>query len=130
MGSQGVGSIEAIGSGVANLHVGDRVSFWGHSYATHAILPAERLIRLPNELSFEIAAAGLNQGFIAYAFTHHAFPIKPGDWCLVQAAAGGVGLLLCQMAKIRGGRAIGAPPKETKAKFARAAAADDASASS
>ncbi len=125
MGSQGVGTIEARGSGVTTVHVGDRVSFWGSSYATHTILPAERMIRLPDELSFEIAAAGLNQGFIAYAFTHHAYPVKPEDWCLVQAAAGGIGLLLCQMAKIRGGRVIGVTSKEEKAKFVREAGADE-----
>jgi NADPH2:quinone reductase len=125
MGSQGVGVVEALGSEVANVRVGDRVSFWGNSYATHAVLPAARLVRLPDELSFELAAAGLNQGFLAYAFTHHAYPVKPGDWCLVQAAAGGVGLLLCQMAKIRGGRVIGVTSKEEKAKFVVEAGADE-----
>ena len=125
MGSQGVGTVEALGSAVANVHIGDRVSFWGNSYATHTVLPSERLIQLPDALSFEIAAAGLNQGFIAYAFTHHAYPVKPGDWCLIQAAAGGVGLLLCQMAKIRGGRVIGVTSKEEKAKFVREAGADE-----
>ncbi len=125
MGSQGVGTVDALGSGVTNVHIGDRVSFWGHSYATHIVLPADRLIRLPDEVSFEIAAAGLNQGFIAYAFTHHAYPVKPGDWCVIQAAAGGVGLLLCQMAKLRGGRVIGVTSKEEKAKFVREAGADE-----
>jgi NADPH:quinone reductase len=125
MGSQGVGVVEALGSGVANVKPGERVSFWGNSYATHTVLPAARLVRLPDELSFELAAAGLNQGFIAYAFTHHAYPVKPGDWCLVQAAAGGVGLLLCQMAKIRGGRVIGVTSKEEKAKFVREAGANE-----
>jgi NADPH2:quinone reductase len=125
MGSQGVGVVEALGSEVANVKLGDRVSFWGNSYATHAVLPAARLVRLPDELSFELAAAGLNQGFLAYAFTHHAYPVKPGDWCLVQAAAGGVGLLLCQMAKIRGGRVIGVTSKEEKAKFVVEAGADE-----
>ena len=125
MGSQGVGVVEALGSGVAKVQVGDRVSFWGSSYATHAVLPAERLMRLPDELTFENAAAGLNQGFLAYVFTHHTYPVKPGDWCLIQAAAGGVGLLLCQMAKIRGGRVIGVTSKEEKAKFVRQAGADE-----
>src|SRR5690348_11236955 len=124
LGSQGVGVVEALGAGVANVTPGDRVSFWGDSYATHVALPAARLIRIPDELSFEIAAAGMNQGFIAYAFTHHAYPVKPGDWCLVQAAAGGIGLLLCQMARIRGGRVIGVTSKEEKAKFVREAGAD------
>lgn len=125
MGSQGVGVVEALGSGVTTVKTGDRVSFWGPSYATHAIFPAARLIPIPDELSFEMAAAGLNQGFLAYAFTHHTYPVKPGDWCLVQAAAGGVGLLVCQMCKIRGGRVIGVTSKEEKAKFVREAGADE-----
>ncbi len=125
MGSQGVGVVEALGSGVTNVEVGDRVNFWGPSYATHTLFPAARLIRIPDELSFEIAAAGMNQGFIAYAFTHHTYPVKPGDWCLVQAAAGGVGLLICQMCKIRGGRVIGVTSKEEKVPFVREAGADE-----
>ncbi len=125
MGSQGVGVVEALGSGVTNVEVGDRVKFWGPSYATHTLFPAARLIRIPDELSFEIAAAGMNQGFIAYAFTHHTYPVKPGDWCLVQAAAGGVGLLICQMCKIRGGRVIGVTSKEEKVPFVREAGADE-----
>jgi NADPH2:quinone reductase len=125
LGSQGVGTVEALGAGVTNLKAGDRVSFWGNSYATHVALPAARLIRIPGELSFEIAAAGLNQGFIAYALTHHTYPVKAGDWCLIQAAAGGIGLLLCQMAKIRGGRVIGVTSTDEKAKFVREAGADE-----
>ncbi len=125
LGSLGVGTVETLGAGVTNVKAGDRVSFWGNSYATHALLPAARLIHLPDELSFDIAAAGLNQGFIAYAFTHHTYPVKPGDWCLIQAAAGGIGLLLCQMAKIRGGRVIGVTSKDEKAKFVREAGAEE-----
>jgi NADPH2:quinone reductase len=125
MGSQGAGVVEALGSPSGKVQVGDRVSFWGNSYATHVVLPAERLIRLPDELSFENAAAGLNQGFLAWVFTHRTYPVKPGDWCLIQAAAGGIGLLLCQMAKIRGGRVIGVTSKEEKAKFVREAGADE-----
>jgi NADPH:quinone reductase len=125
LGSQGVGTVEALGAGVANVKVGDRVSFWGTSYATHVALPAARLIRIPDELSFEVAAAGLNQGFLAYVFTHHTYPVKPEDWCLVQAAAGGLGLLICQMAKIRGGRVIGVTSKDEKAKFVREAGVEE-----
>jgi NADPH:quinone reductase len=125
MGSQGVGVVEALGSGVTNVKVGDRVNFWGPSYATYTLFPAARLIRIPDELSFEIAAAGMNQGFLAYVFTHHTYPVKPGDWCLVQAAAGGVGLLICQMCKIRGGRVIGVTSKQEKAPFVREAGADE-----
>lgn len=125
MGSQGVGVVEALGAGASNSLEGARVSFWGNSYATHAVLPAERLIRIPDGLSLEQAAAGLNQGFLAYAFTHKAYPVQPGDWCLIQAAAGGIGLLLCQMAKIRGGSVIGVTSKGEKAKFVKEAGANE-----
>jgi NADPH2:quinone reductase len=125
LGSQGVGVVEALGPGVTNVKVGDRVSFWGSSYTTHAVVPAVRLILIPDGIGFEQAAAGMNQGFLAYAFTHFVYPVKPGDWCLIQAAAGGVGLLLCQMAKIRGGRVIGVTSTEEKAKFVREAGADE-----
>jgi NADPH2:quinone reductase len=125
LGSQGVGVVEALGPEVNNFRVGDRVAFWGNSYTTHAVLPSVRLIAIPDGLSFKQAAAGMNQGFLAYAFTHFAYPVKPGDWCLIQAAAGGIGLLLCQMAKIRGGRVIGVTSTEEKAKFVREAGADD-----
>jgi NADPH2:quinone reductase len=125
LGSQGVGIVEAIGPEVNNVRVGDRVAFWGNSYATHAVLPSVRLIAIPDGLSFEQAAAGMNQGFLAYAFTHFAYPVKPGDWCLIQAADGGIGLLLCQMAKIRGGRVIGVTSTKEKAKFVSQAGADE-----
>lgn len=124
LGSQGVGVVTALGPEVSNVRVGDRVSFAGDSYASHALVPAVRLIRIPDGISFEQAAAGMNQGFLAYAFTHFAYPIKAGDWCLIQAAAGGIGLLLCQMAKIREGRVIGVTSTEEKAAFVRNAGAD------
>jgi NADPH2:quinone reductase len=124
LGSQGVGVVEALGPEVGNVGLGDRVSFAGKSYASHAVVPAVRLTRIPDGISFEQAAAGMNQGFLAYAFTHFAYPVKAGDWCLIQAAAGGIGLLLCQMAKIRGGRVIGVTSTAAKAEFAKAAGAD------
>ena len=124
LGSQGVGVVEALGPEVNNVAIGDRVSFVGESYASHALVPAVRLIRIPEGISFEQAAAGMNQGFLAYAFTHFAYPVKEGEWCLIQAAAGGLGLLLCQMAKIRGGRVIGVTSSEAKARFVREAGAD------
>ena len=125
LGSQGVGVVEALGPEVSNVAVGDRVSFVGESYASHALVPAVRLIRIPEGISFEQAAAGMNQGFLAYAFTHFAYPIKAGDWCLIQAAAGGIGLLLCQMAKIRGGRVIGVTSTAEKGEFVESAGADE-----
>ena len=125
MGSQGVGVVEAVAPGAEKFKAGDRVGFWGTSYATHIAIPEMRLVPLPAGLSFENAAAGLNLGFLAWAFTHRTYPVKPGDWCLIQAAAGGIGLLLCQMAKIRGGRVIGVTSKEEKAKHVREAGADE-----
>jgi NADPH:quinone reductase len=124
LGSQGVGVVEALGPGVSNVAVGDRVSFVGESYASHALVPAVRLVRIPEGITFEQAAAGMNQGFLAYAFTNFAYPVKEGEWCLIQAAAGGLGLLLCQMAKIRGGRVIGVTSSEAKARFVQEAGAD------
>jgi NADPH:quinone reductase len=126
LGSQGVGVVEALGAEVTNaIKVGARVAFWGNSYATHALVPAARLIAIPEEISFEQAAAGMNQGFLAYVYTHFVYPIKPGDWCLIQAAAGGIGLLLCQMAKIRQGRVIGVTSSPDKAPFVKQAGADE-----
>lgn len=125
LGSQGVGVVDAIGAEVKNVHVGDRVSFVGASYATHAVVPEARLMVIPEGISFEQAAAGMNQGFLAYAFTNFAYPVKRGDWCLVQAAAGGIGLLICQMAKIRGGHVIGVTSTVEKAKYVREAGADE-----
>jgi len=125
LGSQGVGVVEALGPEVQNVRVGDRVVFVGDSYATHALAPAAWLIRVPDGIDVQQAAAGMNQGFLAYAFTHFAYPVKPADWCLIQAAAGGIGLLLCQMAKIREGRVIGVTSTADKAEFVKAAGADE-----
>jgi NADPH2:quinone reductase len=125
LGSQGVGAVEALGPEVSNVQVGDRVSFVGNSYATHSLASAARLIPIPEDISFEQAAAGLNQGFLAYAFTHFVYPVKLEDWCLVQAAAGGLGLLIVQMAKIRGGRVIGVTSTQEKAQAARDVGADE-----
>jgi NADPH2:quinone reductase len=123
-GSQGVGIVEEIGPEVTNVRVGNRVVFVGSSYATHAVTPAAWLIPVPDGIGVEQAAAGMNQGFLAYAFTHFAYPVKPGDWCLIQAAAGGIGLLLCQMAKIRGGRVIGVTSTAAKAESGKETGVD------
>ena len=125
IGSQGAGTVEALGPDVSGFQVGDRVGFWGPSYATHIVLPAARPIRIPDGISFEEAAAGMNQGFLAYVFTHFTYHVKPGDWCLVQAAAGGLGLLICQMIKIRGARLIGVTSTPEKAKHVKEAGGDE-----
>jgi NADPH2:quinone reductase len=124
-GSQGVGVVESFGPDVNNVRVGQLVAFVGSSYATHALAPAAWLIPVPDGIGAELAAAGMNQGFLAYAFTHFAYPIKPGDWCLIHAAAGGLGLLLCQMAKIREGRVIGVTSTREKSEFVKNAGADE-----
>ena len=125
LGSQGVGIVEELGPEVRNIKVGDRVVFVGDSYATHALAPAAWLNPVPEGIGIEQAASGMNQGFLAYAFTHFAYPVKQGDWCLIHAAAGGIGLLLCQMAKMRGGRVIGVTSSQEKAQFVRDAGADE-----
>jgi len=125
MGSQGVGVVESLGPEVGNIQIGERVVFVGSSYATHALSRAAWLTRVPEGTSVEQAAAGMHQGFLAYAFTHFAYPIQPGDWCLIQACAGGIGLLLCQMAKICGGRVIGVTSTVEKSKFVKDAGADE-----
>ncbi len=125
LGSQGVGVVEELGPEVQRVRVGDRVAFVGDSYATHALAPAAWLMPVPDGVSIEQAAGGMNQGFLAYAFTHFAYPIKPVNWCLIHAAAGGVGLLLCQMAKMREGRVIGVTSTAEKAEFVRRAGADE-----
>lgn len=125
LGSQGGGVVEKLGPEVENIKVGDRVVFVGDSYATHALAPAAWLTPVPEGIGIEQAAAGLNQGFLAYVFTHFAYPVKQEDWCLIHAAAGGIGLLLCQMAKMRGGKVLGVTSSREKAQFVRDAGADE-----
>lgn len=125
IGSQCLGVIETLGENVSHLNIGDRVICGGGgTYATHVVIPANRLIPIPEGIPDEIAAAGVTQGFLAYAFTNKAYPVQVGDWCLVQAAAGGIGSLICQMAKIRGGKVIGVTSKEEKVKHVLEMGAD------
>lgn len=126
LGTQGVGVVETLGAGVSNVSVGTRVAFGGQgTYATHFIAEADRIVPVPSALTLEQAASVLFQGFVTYQLTHLAYPIKAGDWCLIQAAAGGVGLLAVQMAKLRGGKVIGVTSSEAKAEAVRAAGADE-----
>ncbi|MBI4607835.1 MAG: quinone oxidoreductase [Candidatus Rokubacteria bacterium] len=128
VGVEGTGTVEAVGPNVTDVKVGDRVAWTGvpGSYATHNLIPADRLVVLPAKLSFQDGAAAMLQGMTAHYLSHSTYPLKPGDSCLVHAAAGGVGLLLCQMAKMRGARVIGTVSTEAKAKLAREAGADAA----
>ncbi|GAA3825705.1 quinone oxidoreductase [Sphaerisporangium flaviroseum] len=127
VGSEGAGTVSAVGSGVTDLAVGDRVGWVGvlGGYAEKAIIPAARAIPLPDDLSFDLAAAVLLQGLTAHYLTHSTYAVKAGDDVLVHAAAGGMGLLLTQIVKRLGGRVIGTVSTEEKEKLAREAGADD-----
>jgi NADPH2:quinone reductase len=126
MGIEGAGVVEAAGAEAEPLRVGTRVAWTGiaGSYATHVIVPAERAIALPPAIESRTAAAVLLQGLTAHYLAHSTYALKAGDTCLVHAAAGGVGLLLTQMARLRGARVIGAVSTEEKARLAREAGAD------
>ncbi|WP_433421459.1 quinone oxidoreductase family protein [Microtetraspora malaysiensis] len=126
-GSEGAGTVIATGEGVTDLVVGDAVG-WANalgSYATRAVVPADQAVPLPRGLSPELAAAVLLQGLTAHYLTHSVYAVRPGDDVLVHAAAGGVGLLLTQMAKLLGARVIGTVSTEAKEKLAREAGADE-----
>lgn len=126
-GTEGAGRVVAVGSGVHDVSVGDRVAsqnFMG-SYAELSLVKAERLVPLPEGLGARDGAAAMLQGMTAHYLATSVHVIKPGDRCLVHAAAGGVGLLLCQIAKRMGASVIGTVSTEEKAALARDAGADD-----
>ncbi len=127
LGVEGGGVVTEVGPSVTEVKAGDRVAYSGvlGSYAQFAAVPASRLVKLPEGLDGKAGAAAMLQGMTAHYLSHATYPLKPGDWCLVHAAAGGVGLLLCQMAKMRGARVIGTVSTEAKAKLAREAGADE-----
>jgi len=127
LGSEGAGTVEAIGPDVSNVAAGDRVAYAmaRGSYAEHAVVPAWQLVKIPAAMDFDTAAAAMLQGMTAHYLTHSTYPLKKGDSCLIHAAAGGTGLLLVQMAKMCGARVIATVGTEDKAKLARDAGADD-----
>jgi NADPH2:quinone reductase len=127
LGQEGAGVVEAIGANVSEVRLGDHVAYSGTagSYAEYAVVPAARLVKIPDGLSAQDAAAAMLQGMTAHYLAHTTYPLKPGDTALVHAAAGGVGLLLVQMAKKCGARVFGTVSTEDKAKLARAAGADE-----
>ena len=126
-GVEAAGVVEAVGPEVSEVQVGDRVAYTGPlgAYAEYAVVPASRLVELPEAIDFPTAAAVLLQGMTAHYLTHSTYPLKPGDTALVHAAAGGVGLLLVQVAKMRGARVIGTVSTEEKAALAKEAGADE-----
>ena len=126
-GVEAAGSVQALGPEVAGLRAGDRVAYAGAlgAYAESAVVPARRLVKLPTETDFRTAAAAMLQGMTAHYLSHSTYPLKAGDTALIHAAAGGVGLLLVQMAKMRGARVFGTVSTEAKARLARDAGADE-----
>jgi NADPH:quinone reductase len=126
-GREGAGVVRAVGTGVTEVRPGDRVGWAGvpASYATHLVAPASRLIPIPDGVPAKTAAAVLLQGMTAHYLSHSSYPLKSGDTCLVHAAAGGVGQLLCQMAHSLDARVIGTVSTEEKAVIAREACADE-----
>lgn len=126
-GSEGAGEVVAVGSGVAEVAVGDRVVYSGAlgAYAEYALVPAWRLVKVPDTVDLNIAAAVLLQGMTVHYLTHSTYPLKGGITCLVHAAAGGVGLLLIQVAKRLGAQVIGTVSTSEKAKLARSFGADE-----
>ena len=127
LGAEFAGIVDAVGAGVAEFKPGDRAATASGTggYAEYAIAPAAQLLPVPGRVSFEQAAALLLQGMTAHYLTHSTYPLKPGDTALVHAAAGGVGQLLVQIAKMRGARVIATVSNEEKALLARESGADE-----
>jgi NADPH:quinone reductase len=127
LGQEGAGVVTAVGSEVQSVKVGDNVAWTGllGSYAEYAAIPADRLVPIPPGVSDQQAAAAILQGMTAHYLSHDTYPLKKGETALIHAAAGGVGLLLVQMAHQIGARIIGTVSTAEKAKLARAAGADE-----
>src|SRR5215469_10059904 len=109
LGNEGAGTVEAVGPDVTEVKPGDRVAYAmaRGSYGEYAVVPSAVLVKIPDHVDFNTAAAAMLQGMTAHYLTHSTYALKKGDTCLVHAAAGGVGLLLSQMAKQLGANVIG-----------------------
>ena len=127
LGHEGAGTVTAIGEGVTEVKVGDRVAYamTQGSYAEYAVVPAWRLVTLPDNVDFQLGAAIMLQGMTAHYLTQSTFPLMRGHKALVHAGAGGVGLLLTQLAKKLGATVYATVGSEAKAGLARAAGADE-----
>ena len=127
VGQEAAGIVSEVGSEVKSWKPGDRVAYTGilGSYAEYAAVPADRLVRVPPTVKDEQAAAAMLQGMTAHYLVNSTYPLKKGEMALIHAAAGGMGLLLVQMAKNIGAHVIGTVGSEDKAKLAREAGADE-----
>src|SRR6267154_5941542 len=128
LGNEGAGTVEAVGPDVKNIALGDRVAYAmaRGSCAEYAVVPAAQLVKIPDHVDFQTAAAAMLQGMTAHYLTHSTFPLKNGDTCLVHAAAGGAGGLIVQVAKMLGARVFGTVSTEEKARIARENGVDEA----
>src|SRR6266536_5128042 len=127
LGQEAGGTVAALGPGISGLKVGHRVAYAGvlGAYAEFAAVPADRLVVLPNGVSTKQGAAAMLQGMTAQYLATTTYPLKAGDTCLVHAAAGGVGQLLCQVAKMRGAFVIATAGGQAKTAIAVQAGADE-----
>ena len=126
LGLEAAGTIAAVGPGTSRFKLGDRVAYTNvpGAYAEFAAVPEDKIVALSDGVSFAEGAAAMLQGCTAHFLSHSTYLVKPGDTCLVHAAAGGVGLLLTQMIKMRGGNVIATVSTAAKAELAKAAGAD------
>ena len=126
-GSEAAGTVEEVGDGVTDLEPGDRVAYAmvRGSYAEFAAVPAAQLVKIPDGVDLDSAAAAMLQGMTAHYLTHSTYPLERGNVCLVHAAAGGAGRLIAQLARARGARVLGTVSTEEKAAAARAAGVDE-----
>jgi NADPH2:quinone reductase len=125
-GVEGAGVVQAVGEGVTNVSTGDRVTYAGPigGYAEERLIDADRLVKLPDSISSEQAAAMMLQGMTAWMLLRQVRRVEPGDTVLIHAAAGGVGLIVCQWAKALGATVIGTVGSDEKAELARAHGCD------
>ena len=126
-GQEGAGIVKEVGAEVSGLKPGDRIAYTSSlgSYAEYAAVPAARLVKIPDKLTFEQAAAAMLQGMTAHYLVHSSYKLQKGETALIHAAAGGVGLLLVQMAKSIGARVIATAGTEEKKQLALDAGADE-----
>jgi len=127
LGSEGAGTVEAVGPEVTEVAPDDRVAYamTRGSYAEYAVVPAAQLVKIPDHVDFAQAAAAMLQGMTAHYLTHSTYALKPGDSCVVHAAAGGTGGLIVQMAKMAGARVFATVGSAEKARIARENGADE-----